>query len=367
MKEISNDASGINYSLMDPFKRQGQQLALATSSNLKNTDPEFSVLESSRGESAFAIETPFGYLTQVVEGLGSKSKVADAMYSLTDNVFDRNVGICGCAMINNDLITLGGHILSSGMYFAVGSAGWFRNEKRATAILEGWAEGNNLSGCVWGGGETPTLRDIIYPDAYDLAGSAMGIIQRKEDLILQSGIKIGDAIILFPSSGVHANGITPLRDLANMLPEGWLIKLPNGKTFGETVLEPTTIYVKLIQEIQKIAKIHYAVNITGHGWRKLMRADLKAAYVIDRLPKQLPIFDFIGKYIKDRKALYGAYNMGAGFAVYVSQEDVEKVMQAAASVDMHAIHAGNIEASEEKKVVILPEGIEFSGHELEIR
>ena len=200
----------------------------------------------------------------------------------------------------------------------------------------------------------------------------MGIIEPKSRLI-RGNIQHGDAIILIESSGIHANGLTLARAIAEKLPDDYLTRLPNGRTYGETLLDPTLIYVPLIEDcLNRGIEIHYAVNITGHGWRKLMRATQPFAYVIEHLPKQQLIFDFIQKYgpVDDREA-YGNLNMGAGFALYVPESEVQKVWTVfqsyGHSYPFGAVYAGHIEESREKKVIIKPKGLEYGGVTLGVR
>lgn len=159
------------------------------------------------------------------------------------------------------------------------------------------------------------------------------------------------------------------REIADKLPDGYLTKLTNGRTYGETLLDPTHIYVAFIEEcLNRGVNIHYVVNITGHGWRKLMRSTKPFAYIIDVLPSQQLIFEFIKKYgpVDDNEA-YGNFNMGAGFALYVSEADTDAVLKGAASHNLGALRAGHIKRSDEKKVVIRPKGLEYSGATLGVR
>jgi phosphoribosylformylglycinamidine cyclo-ligase len=153
------------------------------------------------------------------------------------------------------------------------------------------------------------------------------------------------------------------------LPDGYLTRLDDGRTYGETLLDPTLIYVSLIEDcLDRGVNIHYAVNITGHGWRKLMRPTQPFIYIIERLPKQLPIFNFLQKHgpIDDAEA-YGNLNMGAGFALYLPETDVGAVLEIAASHKLGAFRAGHIEQGDEKRVIIGPKRISYSGTTLDIR
>lgn len=361
---------GVDYDAMDPFKRMAQLAGRETAANIKRlNNGEFKEFEMSRGESVYLIEAAKSYFAHVEEGLGTKNLVADAMYRLTGKLYYNHVAQCTVAMIVNDMITLGALPLSVAMHLAVGDSKWFEDEERCSNLITGWRYACVLARCVWGGGETPTLKDIVLPGTFVLSGSAMGLVKPKERLIAPGNIQDGDAIVLFESSGIHANGLTMARRIADGLPDGYLTMLENGRTYGETLLDPTYIYVPFIEECFDIGvKIHYAVNITGHGWRKLMRAAQSFTYVIEKLPNQLPIFDFIQKYgpVDDREA-YGNLNMGAGFAIYVDEADVDMVLQSAASFGFRAFKAGYIEKCEEKKVIIEPKNLEYSSKTLGVR
>ena len=114
--------------------------------------------------------------------------------------------------------------------------------------------------------------------------------------------------------------------------------------------------------------IHYAVNITGHGWRKLMRASGTFAYVVERLPTPQPVFEFIQSVggVDDAEA-YGNFNMGAGFAVYVPESDVATVLDVAKGCPFGAFRAGHVENSATRRVVITPKGLEYSADALQVR
>lgn len=152
------------------------------------------------------------------------------------------------------------------------------------------------------------------------------------------------------------------------MPEGYLTKLSDGRLYGETLLDPTHIYVGLVEDCLNVGvDIHYAVNITGHGWRKLMRATQSFTYVIEMLPTQLPIFDFLQEHgpVDDREA-YGNLNMGAGFALYVLDTHADAVIHVAKQLGLRAFRAGYVESGD-KKVVIKPKSLEYASETLAVR
>lgn len=365
---ITYAGTGVNYDAMDPFKRMAQLAARETAGNIRRlNDGEFQEFEASRGESAYLIEAAKSYFAHVEEGLGTKNLVADAMYALTGKSYYDQIAQDTVAMIVNDLVTLGALPLSVAMHLAVGVSDWFNDEKRSGDLVRGWKNACNLARCTWGGGETPTLKGVVVPEAVVLSGSAIGIIKPKERLIIGK-VQHGDMIVIIESSGIHANGLTLARKIAEKLPHGYQTILGDNRSYGETLLDPTHIYVGLVEDcLNRGVDIHYAVNITGHGWRKLMRATQPFTYTIDHLPKQLPIFDFLQKQgpVDDTEA-YGNLNMGAGFALYVGEADAEKILEVARDLGLGALVAGHIESGD-KKVVIKPKGLEYAGETLAVR
>ncbi len=366
-EKMTYAGAGVDYEAMDPFKRLAQLAGRATAGNISRLG--FSEVELSRGESAYLIDAGDHYLAHVEEGLGTKDLVADAMYRLTGKSYYDHIAQCTVAMIVNDMITLGALPLSVAMHLAVGASSWFRDENRCRDLIEGWRKACNLARCTWGGGETPTLKDIVHPETVVLSGSAIGIVKPKGHLINGETIQHGDAIVIIGSSGIHANGLTLAREIAGKSPDGYLSKLSDGRFYGEALLDPTTIYVPLVEDcLNEGVDIHYAVNVTGHGWRKLMRARQAFGYVIDHIPIPQPVFSFIQERgpVDDQEA-YANLNMGAGFALYVREGDVNKVLTIADSLGMLALQAGTIESSKVKKVVIRPLGLEYLGSTLGVR
>lgn len=360
--------AGVDYPKMDAFKRAAQYAALETIWYSNRFG--FPEVGESRGESVYLIETPDSYLAHVEEGLGTKNLVADAMYKLVGKSYYDHIAQDTVAMIVNDLATLGALPLSVAMHLAVGDSDWFLDEKRCQDLIDGWKNACMLARSMWGGGETSTLKGTVKPATAFLGGSAIGIIKPKNRLMIGSKIKDGDAIMLVGSSGIHANGLTLARQVARKLPYGYETRMSNGRSYGEVLLDPTIIYVSLIEDCLNFGvPLHYAVNITGHGWRKLMRSPQPFSYIIKDIPEPQPIFTFIQQYgpVDDKEA-YGNLNMGAGFALYVAEEGVSKVLEIARWLCMDAFRAGYVEHCEKgRRVVIRPKGLEYLDSTLSIR
>lgn len=374
-KGMTYEGSGVNYSILDDYKRRAQKAGLATAHYLKQYG--FEELTWSRGESAYVMKSPWGpYFAFVIEGVGTKPLAAEGLkeeclkHGFPDlpSYFD-HLAQCNVAMALNDLVTVGAMPLIYGQYAATGDSRWMDDKQRCNDLVDGTLESCHMSRCTWANGETPTLRRMVFPNTIDLAGATLGIIMEEKHLINPANIADGDVIILVGSSGIHANGLTMAHDIAQKLPQGYHTLLKDGHTYGESLLDPTFIYVPLIAACQKQGiDLHYTINITGHGWRKLMRANGNFRYVVERLPPQLPIFDFLQEHgpVDDREA-YGNLNMGAGFALYVPDDEVKKTLEILAVAGYDAWETGHIEKSDAKQVVITPKNIVFDGSELGVR
>lgn len=360
---------GVDYDAMDPFKRLAQLAGRETAANIGRLNGgEFREVEASRGESCYLIEAAKSFFAHVEEGLGTKNLVADEMYRLTGKTYYDQIAQDTVAMIVNDMVTLGALPLSVAMHLAVGESSWFQDEQRCRDLVEGWKKACTLARCVWGGGETPTLKGVVVPGTVVLSGSAMGLVKPKERLI-KGDVQDGDQIVLIDSSGIHANGLTLAREIAAKVPQGYLAALSDGRTYGAALLEPTIIYAPLVEDcLNASVEIHYAVNVTGHGWRKLMRLAKPFTYVIEAIPEPQPVFDFMQAHgpVSDEEA-YGNLNMGAGFALYVAPQDVPTVLDCAKALGMNGRLAGHIEASDNKRVVITPKKLEYLGSTLQVR
>ena len=363
--KLTYKESGVNYEAIDYLKRIAQQAGEKTVNNLPKNYQEVS---ASRGESAHVIDVGEFYFASVTEGLGTKSLVADEMYPLTGKTYYDSLAYDTVAMIVNDLITVGAKPVTLMAYWATGSSDWFKDKKRADDLVLGWTKASQDSGAVWGGGETPVLLGIINKEAIDLAGACFGIINPKKNLCLGEKLQPGDKIILFESSGIHANGLTLARKIAKSLPESYLTKIDREKTYGEALLTPTIIYAKLVEDLLKNnIDIHYMVNITGHGWRKLMRHRRSLTYQIADLPPVPKILQFIIEQGKiDNKEAYGNLNMGAGFAIFVPAKEVSQVINMAKKLEIKAYNCGIVESGE-KKVIIEPKNITFEKQSLQVR
>jgi phosphoribosylformylglycinamidine cyclo-ligase len=359
-------AAGVDYAQVDPLKVSAQEAARQTASHLQAHG--LSEVAASRGESAYVVDAGDFYLASITECLGTKALLADAMRAVTGRTYYRGIAQDTIAMAVNDIITVGATPISIHAYWAAGGSDWFADEERARDLVQGWKAACDRCGVSWGGGETPALAGVVMPGAIDLAASCVGLIRPKSRLTLGDALAPGDAVVLLASSGLHANGVSLARKVAERLPLGLATPLPDGTLYGEALLVPTALYSPVTEALFASGVVpHYAANITGHGWRKLMRHPGAFTYRLHSIPPVPPALRLAQQAagIDDREA-YGTFNMGAGFALYVRPEQADAVVRAARGQGIEAWVAGVLEAGE-KRVIIEPLGIEYGAADLHVR
>ena len=366
-QSLSYEQAGVRYDLIDPLKVAAQRAAAATGAHLSAHG--FSEVADSRGESAYVVDVGPFYIASIVECLGSKTLVADEMFVLNNRSYYAGIAQDTIAMAVNDLVTVGATPLVVQAYWAAGGSAWFTDTLRAQALVEGWKAACDICQVAWGGGETPALAGIVEAGRIDLAASCTGIVNPKPRLSLGEKLAPGDAIVLLASSGIHANGLSLARKLAERLPKGYLTEIEPGLSYGEALLAPTTLYSPVTEALWAAGiGVHYAANITGHGWRKLLRHPRALGYRIHTVPPVPPVLRFIAQHAgHDDAEAYGTFNMGAGFALFVAAADAERTVQVAQACGVPAWVAGAVEAGDQKLLTIEPLGVEFSGQDLQLR
>lgn len=366
-RKITYSQVGDDYDTKDPIKKLAQNAAKQTSKFLEKLN--YQEISDSRGESAFVWQLADGLiLASVIEGLGTKNLVADEMRKITGKTYYDVIGYDTVATIINDLATVGAKPIVCHAYWAVEDNLWLADEKRITDLIKGWKEACDFAQVTWGGGETPTLKGIITPGTVDLGGSCVGVIKDDKRRVRYEKLKKGDRILTIKSSGINANGVSLARAIAKELPEGYATKLSNGSCFGETLLTKTHIYSNLIQDLLDAGvDIHYISNITGHGLRKVMRAPQQFTYVIEKVYPVSDLFSFIQTHsnLSDEE-MYGTYNMGQDYAIFISDQEVEKTKKVIQDNGFECLDAGYLEEGE-RKVVIEPKDITFEGSSLDLR
>lgn len=363
---LSYQQAGVDYHLIDPLKVQAQRAAAATAVQLAVHG--VGEVTASRGESAYVVDIGPFYLASIVECLGSKALVADEMARLTGKDYYEGIAQDTIAMAVNDLITVGATPLVVQAYWAAGGSEWFEDATRARALVSGWQRACEACGVAWGGGETPALAGIVEAGRIDLAASCTGLVRPKQRLSLGERLAPGDAIVLLDSTGIHANGVSLARKLVERLPQGYLTPVVPGLSYGEALLAPTRLYSPVTEALWRAGIApHYCANITGHGWRKLLRHPGDLGYRIHSVPELPPVLRFIQQHahLDDREA-YSTLNMGAGFALFVGADDAGRTVEVAQGLGVGARLAGTVVAGP-KQLLIEPLGLRFDGADLNLR
>lgn len=257
------------------------------------------------------------------DGCGTKVKLAFVM--------DKHdtIGIDAVAMCVNDVVCAGGEPLFFLDYIACGKN---YPEKIAT-IVKGVAEGCKMSEAALVGGETAEHPGLMPEDEYDLAGFAVGVVDKK-DLITGENIKDGDVLIGIASSGVHSNGFSLVRKVFEITKESLDTYYDElGTTLGEALIVPTKIYVKALKSIKNAGvTIKGCSHITGGGFYEnipRMLPENICAVVEKDSYEVLPIFKLLQKVGGiEETMMYNTFNMGLGMILAVAKEDVGTVMEA---------------------------------------
>ena len=285
-------------------------------------------------------------LVSGTDGVGTKLKLA----FLLDK--HDTVGIDCVAMCVNDIICAGAKPLFFLDYIACGK----NVPEKIASIVSGVAEGCVQSGAALIGGETAEMPGFYPVDEYDLAGFAVGIVD-KQKIIDHSKMAAGDVILALPSSGVHSNGFSLVRKVFDV--EKTDLRAPvaalGGKGLGETLLTPTKIYVKPILALLQQVTVKGISHITGGGFfENIPRSipDGLGAKIAMADVRVLPIFDLIQQAGNiSRREMFNTFNMGVGLTVVVAKEDAERALAILRENGEDAYVLGEIVESAEKVVL----------------
>ncbi len=284
-------------------------------------------------------------LVMGTDGVGTKQRIAQLL--------DKHdtVGIDCVAMCVNDIVCCGAKPIAFLDYIAIG-----KNEpEKVATLVSGVAEGCVQAGCALIGGETAEHPGTMEADDYDLAGFAVGIVD-KTKIVDQNKMAVGDVVIALPSSGCHSNGYSLVRkvfDVENTDLNKYYEEL--GQTLGEALLTPTIIYVKQVLAAFEVSEIHGVSHITGGGfYENIPRCipDGLCAKIDKSAIKVLPIFELLQREgnIPERD-MYNTYNMGVGMALIVSRETADKAIEALKEQGCDAYVIGEIIENTDKIIL----------------
>ena len=284
-------------------------------------------------------------LVSGTDGCGTKVKLAILM--------DKHdtIGIDAVAMCVNDIICVGAKPLFFLDYIACGK----NIPEKIAQIVGGVAEGCVQSGAALIGGETAEHPGVMPVEDYDLAGFAVGIVDKKK-ILDNSKMEAGDVVIALPSTGIHSNGFSLCRkvfDIDNNNPEIYVPREElDGKSIAEALLVPTKIYVKPVLALLEKVNVKGISHITGGGfYENIPRSipDGLCAKIDKSAVKVLPIFDLIASWgnIPERD-MYNTYNMGVGMSIVVPAGEVELSLQILKENGIDAYVIGQIIEGDEK-------------------
>ena len=275
------------------------------------------------------------------DGVGTKIKLA----FLLDK--HDTIGIDAVAMCVNDVACAGGEPLFFLDYIACGK----NIPEKIAAIVKGVAEGCKQSDAALIGGETAEHPGLMPEDEYDVAGFAVGVVDRK-DMIDGSSIKAGDVLIGVASTGVHSNGFSLVRKVFDMTKESLETYYDElGTTLGEALLTPTRIYVKMMKSIKDAGiKVKGCSHITGGGFYenipRMLPDGIKAVVKKDSYDIP-PIFTLMQKKGQiEEHMMYNTYNMGLGMVLAVDKDDVDACLKAIEKAGDKAWVVGSCESGD---------------------
>lgn len=275
------------------------------------------------------------------DGVGTKLKVA----FMADQ--HQTVGLDLVAYCVNDIICQGAKPLFFLDYLAVGKL----YPEKAAQIVEGIASGCKQAGCALIGGETAEMPGFYPEDEYDLAGFAVGVVERSQ-IIDGSKVKPGDKIIGIASTGLQSSGYSLVRDVF-FNRAGWEVErevASLGCTLGEELLRPTGIYAKQIAALNEQFSLHGVANISGGGLPenlpRAMAENTRARVKLGSWPV-LPIFDLVAEVGQiEAEEMYNTFNMGIAMAVMVPAAEAEGVIAALEAMGEQAYEIGEVVAGE---------------------
>jgi len=281
------------------------------------------------------------------DGVGTKIIVARMM-----NKYD-TVGIDCIAMNVNDVLCVGAEPITVVDYLAVQDS----DPTFVTQIAKGLHDGAQIAKVTIPGGELAQLPELLDDDlpgiAFDLAGTAIGTVSL-DRIISGNSITDGNVIVGLQSSGIHSNGFTLARKV--LFDKGKLnidtFSTELGRTVGEELLEPTTIYVPPVMDILTSGiQVKGMAHITGDGLLNLTRVEPQVGFIVDDLPEPQAIFSMIQHHGNvDDAEMFQVFNMGIGFCMIVNEYDADTIIR---MVDRHSITAqviGHVVSDEEKRV-----------------
>lgn len=363
--------AGVDYTLMEPFKRAMIAAGKKTLAfpNRRNVFVNDEVAHSHGAVYEYrGTESHLWCKTQ--EGLGNKNWIAEWMYANapagkdgTRRTYYDGIAIDNALMMVNDVIAQGAMPAIFTDCVEVGHSDWFGDIKRSEDFAAGCLKICEEVGMALPAGESATLKYLVKAEppvtqAPILSGSVTGIIAPSERLVSGQKLAVGDHIIGAASSGLHANGVSLVIKKAMELPEKFLTKLPNGKTLGAEALIPTRSYVALIEALLEAkVDIHALLPGTGDGVGKLAFDSRPFQYRVHSWGEVPPLF----RYFREALGLplqdcLKTFNWGMGYYIFAPAAEADRILKIGTAAGYVLMDVGIVEAGE-RQVIFEPENI----------
>jgi phosphoribosylformylglycinamidine cyclo-ligase len=356
-------ASGVDYTLMEPFKRAMIETGKETLSfpNRRGVFVREDVTHAHGAVFEYRGTGPHIWC-KTQEDLGNKNWIAEWMYmhSPEGRTYYDAIAVDTALMVVNDVIAQGAMPVVFTDQVEVGDSSWFGDKKRAQDFAAGMLKVCEETGMALPAGESATLKYLIKSEspvaaAPTLSGSVTGVIAPSSRLVTGRKLQAGDSIIGTASSGLHANGISLVIKRAMELPDKFLTKLPSGKTLGEEALIPTRSYVSLIETLLEAGiELHALLPGTGSGVAKLAFDSRSFTYRVHSwfpVPEFFLYFRELGVSLED---CLKTFNWGVGYYIFAPKSGVDRVLSIGKEAGYELAEVGVVE--EGKRQVIFEPG-----------
>ena len=356
MKTSEYAKSGVDYSIMEPFKMAMIEAGKKTLA-FPNKRGIYVVKEAIHAHGAVfeykgKEKRPIWCKTQ--EDLGTKNWIAEWMYVNTGKSYYDAIAQDVALIVVNDVIAQGAMPVIFTDQVESGDPTWYADKKRAQDFADGFVKICREVGMALPAGESATLKYIIKPEAPSLSGSVAGIIAPRSRLITGKKLRAGDHIVGVTSSGLHANGVSLVIKKVLELPDQFLTKITPRRGLGELALTPTRSYVALVEALLEAeVDIHTLLPGTGDGVGKIAFDKRPFTYRIHSWPEVPEFFRFfheqLGVSLMD---CLKTFNWGVGYYIFVPKSDVKKVLDIGINTGYDLSDIGVVESGQRQTIYL---------------
>lgn len=355
--------AGVDYTQMEPFKMAMVEAGKKTLKFPNKRDVYINEDATHAHGAVFEYRGTKPHIwCKTQEDLGNKNWIAEWMYERTGKSYYDSIAVDTALIVVNDVIAQGALPVVFTDQLEASDSSWYADEVRARDLASGFLKICEEVGMALPAGESASVRYLVSPappvkQIASLSGSVTGIIAPSLRLITGKLLRAGDHIIGATSSGLHANGISLVIQKGLELPDGFLTKLPNGRTIGEEALIPTRSYVKLVETfLDNHLEIHALLPGTGDGVGKIAFDKRPFQYRITQWPKVPELFTFIRERGVELKDCLKAFNWGVGYYIFVPADGVERTLALGTQAGYELMDLGVVEEGQ-RQVIFEPEGI----------